>query len=719
MTRNWAANITMLGVWALVCAVALNVVFADRAWAYVDPSVMTYTIQALAGVAVALSAVAGVAFRRGRKLLYELLDIDEDARKTHEPDVHRLDAQGAMADAGRADVPGESAASGVGARVSTSPDEGGRTARRSEGPSGLGSYGWRKRFAIALSVSLFAAVTLLVLAPLEIVAASTGSLVFSVRDVAPLVVGVGLAIGVVAAFAISALHGRLFGLVVSLLFALSLAAYVQALFMNAGLPPADGRNVDWASFAPITVVSAIVWLALLALVMGAGHVWPKRVVGVTAVVSCALVIVQGVGAASLLVSPQDAAQGQIDGLHAHVAAAGSPAPTEDGLFEVSSKGNIVVFVLDTFDTAQLKRLVGDRPSLLDEFTGFTWFDNASGSMIPTRYAVPCMLTGEVPHEGELFSTYLAERYLRSSFLSDLHGCGYTIGLYSDSLNLEYLSGADAAGVADLTVNLHAASTSSMNMVGTWCSLMKCALYRDAPWVLKPPFWFYTDEVNAAMVAYDPEGDPAETMYLMDDPQYFERLQRFGLTVDDREGRNAFRFIHLIGPHDPYSMDEQAHDVGLGNSTADQQAVGSLHIVEDYLKRLKGLGVYDDATIIVTADHGTWFSTFDPLEVPSVPIMLVKPAQPAQDARQPIALSHAAVGHFDLQATILAAAGGDASAFGTAMFAVPPEDVGRERRYYATTSDGAHDREILEYVISGDPLDAGNWHPTGATWAAQE
>ena len=63
---------------------------AEPAYAYVDPSVMTYTIQALAGVAVALSAVAGVALRKTRKKLFALLKIDESARKEVEPDVHRV-----------------------------------------------------------------------------------------------------------------------------------------------------------------------------------------------------------------------------------------------------------------------------------------------------------------------------------------------------------------------------------------------------------------------------------------------------------------------------------------------------------------------------------------------------------------------------------------------------------------------------------------------------
>ena len=60
---------------------------AEPAAAYVDPSVMTYTIQALAGVAVALSAVLGVVWRRARRWLLRALRIDENAGKVVEGDV--------------------------------------------------------------------------------------------------------------------------------------------------------------------------------------------------------------------------------------------------------------------------------------------------------------------------------------------------------------------------------------------------------------------------------------------------------------------------------------------------------------------------------------------------------------------------------------------------------------------------------------------------------
>ena len=63
-----------------------------------------------------------------------------------------------------------------------------------------------------------------------------------------------------------------------------------------------------------------------------------------------------------------------------------PVVTMDGVDEVSSKGNVIMFVLDTFDVAYLNEVLQEDPGVLDEFTGFTNFKNSTGLMIPTRYA---------------------------------------------------------------------------------------------------------------------------------------------------------------------------------------------------------------------------------------------------------------------------------------------------------------------------------------------
>ena len=53
---------------------------------YIDPSVMTYTIQAVAGVAIAVGAAVGIHFRKAKKKLAEKMNIDENRNKEVEDD---------------------------------------------------------------------------------------------------------------------------------------------------------------------------------------------------------------------------------------------------------------------------------------------------------------------------------------------------------------------------------------------------------------------------------------------------------------------------------------------------------------------------------------------------------------------------------------------------------------------------------------------------------
>lgn len=53
---------------------------------YIDPSVMTYAIQAIAGVVIAIGAVAGIYWRKAKKKVNEKLGIDENKNKEVESD---------------------------------------------------------------------------------------------------------------------------------------------------------------------------------------------------------------------------------------------------------------------------------------------------------------------------------------------------------------------------------------------------------------------------------------------------------------------------------------------------------------------------------------------------------------------------------------------------------------------------------------------------------
>ena len=55
--------------------------------AYIDPSVMSYTVQAIAGVAIALGVVFGVVWRKIKRGAGKALGRDENSGKEVEDDV--------------------------------------------------------------------------------------------------------------------------------------------------------------------------------------------------------------------------------------------------------------------------------------------------------------------------------------------------------------------------------------------------------------------------------------------------------------------------------------------------------------------------------------------------------------------------------------------------------------------------------------------------------
>ena len=53
---------------------------------YIDPSVVTYLIQAVAGVVIAVGAAVGIYFRKAKKKVNDKLGIDENTNKEVETD---------------------------------------------------------------------------------------------------------------------------------------------------------------------------------------------------------------------------------------------------------------------------------------------------------------------------------------------------------------------------------------------------------------------------------------------------------------------------------------------------------------------------------------------------------------------------------------------------------------------------------------------------------
>ena len=83
MTMKKGIKVSIFFVYTALCCMLL---FGATGNAYIDPSVMTYVIQAVAGVVIAVGAVVGIYFRRAKKKVHEKLGIDENRNKEVESD---------------------------------------------------------------------------------------------------------------------------------------------------------------------------------------------------------------------------------------------------------------------------------------------------------------------------------------------------------------------------------------------------------------------------------------------------------------------------------------------------------------------------------------------------------------------------------------------------------------------------------------------------------
>ncbi|MEG2628297.1 MAG: arylsulfatase [Raoultibacter sp.] len=692
--------------WVMIMALYALLAFVTPAYAYVDPSVMTYAIQAFAGVAVALGAVLGVALRRTRKILFKVLKIDENARKEVEPDVHRLDAAGKPIDT-TTSLPIEA--------KEHSPSK-----KRIKDRGIAQPPRWAGRIAYALIVSAFFAFTLLVVAPYEIVASNAVDLIFGLSDTWLVIAVPALVVTVCLALVLSLLRGRAFQAALLIVFSIGVAAYVQALLLNGALPAADGRAVVWSDYTTVMAVSALVWIALIVIPLVLNHWFSATCRGAAVVLSVCLVIVQAVGVASLFgatPSLAEAASGTDPVVSTPVE--GERQITEEGLFEVAPDNNVIVLVLDTIDLKDFDTLLESDPSIKDRLDGFTYFSNTTGSMIPTRYAVPALLSGQLPSPDESIRDHIEYRYDRSTFLPEISDAGYSIGLYSDCVLLDTDNTPKRLQISDSTLNIHpleeVEKSASLNEAGALRALWKCALYRDMPWPLKPSFWFYTDEVNNSMVNWSADATGGSIPYTMNDLNYYDKLKNLGLSVSSDSYNGTFKFIHLLGGHDPYTMDENGQDVGLGNSTHLKQCAGTFKIVDEYLNQLRELDLYDDATIIIMADHGSWYLT-DEVYEPSCPIMIAKPPSSSSYASSDsLRISDVPASHLDFEATVAEAVGLDSAKYGTSLFALT--DAPRPRPYYALLAEDGKEVAIEEFEINGNALDFSDWHATGNKWAS--
>lgn len=272
-------------------------------------------------------------------------------------------------------------------------------------------------------------------------------------------------------------------------------------------------------------------------------------------------------------------------------------------------------------------------------------------------------------------------------MQDIRQQGFDLGIYT---GVHLVSGE----LYDSISNFDSDVEKRYDIGGTMYTMWKCAMYKTSPFVLKNRYSYYSDDIAGIVKApqvWDTENDFP----------FWERLQAEGLAVSDDYAK-AYRFYHMHGAHEPYTFsDNMKYDKTGRESGLYPQIRGSMKIVYEYMEQLRALGKYDDATIIITADHGqqTDFigETGKPQRVSS-PVILIK--EPHQTGSR-LTISDVPVTQAEMLASMVRTMGMDYRKYGTTLDEAVA-DPQKERIFLKLYP------EFVRYTIVGDVWDIGSW-----------
>lgn len=519
-------------------------------------------------------------------------------------------------------------------------------------------------------VSLLISVTFSIFGPLSLYLSNISEIWFSIGDIWWITILGGILL-FVACYGLSFIfRGKSREIYLCILFGVALGLYIQGnwIFTDYGL--LDGRSIDWGSYTNVAIINTMMWLVFILCPFALRYFFKNMWENIVKYISLFLILVQVIALGTLLVTT-DLTKNQDTYL------------TTEGEFELSKNKNIVIFVLDAFDSSYFEALLKENPELKEEFKDFTYYPDTAVGAARTKVALPAILTG-VPYTMPMsYKDYIDYSYTQTELYKTLKHYDYDVGIYTEPLVV-------SSKIIDIINNMSKGKTYIKSYGSLTKYLYQFTSFKYMPHILKSGFWFYSDLFNELKAGGNDEN------YNSDNVNFFQKL------IDERikigNSVSTYRFYYLQGAHPPYNMNEYAQRVSPKNTSQLKQAKGSLYMVSEYVKNLKEQGIYDNTSIIIMADHGDVGYSQNPL-------FMIKRFNETKDFE----ISYAPISYYDLNATLLQMITNKSISKKT-IFDFEEGDA-RTRYFYKDDSKNSS-TSIVEYAINGYAGDSNSVSATG-------
>ena len=567
-------------------------------------------------------------------------------------------------------------------------------------------FTFRQRLVPVLLVAIALGLTLCIIGPCDIFFNNIEEFSFSVSDfVLWSTLFCLLTVAIVSGILLP-LKGRYFDVAYAIFFALTFLLFLQGNYLNIGLNSlaGDGQG-ESANQAVINVINTIVWVLVMAgcvasviLIKGNGREM-IRTVG-----TIAMVTVIGMQLIPLVVGAMTAQSKDGSDENDRVL-------TYENFNVIGKENNVLYFVIDRFDYSFYENYAKhEAPELFEGLDGFTYYADTV-TLYPRTYPAAAYMVTGVEHDFlDARTDYLDDAYENSPFLRLLQKEGYDINIYVE----EYYSYNRANSMADYCKNVSngVSDFQVVNKVNLSWDMLRLSLYRYFPFAAKKVVGNISTPEFAQYIVYDTE----YPKYTLDMKNAYEFLSQNGIQVSN--SKKNFSFIHIDGCHTPNLYNEnfeacdasEAYDVTVSLKQ-------SFKIINMYIDKLKELGLYENATIIIGGDHGSLlmdnsssagFAGADTvlLNERNQPFLSALFVKPSGKSSTPLAESYAPIAQADLIPTILFSEKIETELdFGRTIYEVGEDEI-RERKCVFHRRLG-NDEEVV-FKIVGSGRDLNNW-----------
>lgn len=497
-----------------------------------------------------------------------------------------------------------------------------------------------KRLLLAAFPSFLLTFTLLFFGPLDIFLSNEQYFNIEYTSFLLPFLGVFFTALILLSIIVALTRGKVFQFLLCLVFGIALCCYIQGNFLNLDLGALDGQSIQWQLYDNQATLNLVVWFLLILAVFAAAYFFDCFAEDALRFLCVLLILMQGTALVAGMVTSENDASYFLSG--------------EDE-YTLSESNNVVVFVLDYFSNRIMRSILAENPSALDGFNDFVYFDNYNTGYVGTFPGELHTLTSwkydfSMTYEENFESAWNTDR--TTSYFKALKNAGYENRFYSEAPN--YICGGDMSRLKNVFSNVKPLFSFRSITIVNLKQFIKLSLYRYVPQAMKANFWMYSGDITFDAPDIDqPEGDY----------HFVSNLRANGLAV--QKGKKYITYYMLSGAHAPFVMDNNGNYIAEGTSQLDQSA-GYLNVLCEFFEDMKANNIYDDATIIVTADHG------EPISTQS--ILLIKNRFAHADMVQ---YNHAPVSQEDFVSTILKSVDLPYDDYGPSVFDFKETDV-RER-----------------------------------------